>query len=111
MRYRHKLSQLRTGLKSQVHSVLGKQGVVPSLTTMWGFWREPVLMRHRLRNPLDIQTGIDVRVGRSDAEDGDGLGDSFECHWIGQGGGSNIAGGDGALACQDRSGFGSVAQS
>ncbi len=33
---RHKLSQLRTGLKSQVHSVLGKEGVVPSLTTLWG---------------------------------------------------------------------------
>jgi len=36
VRYRHKLSQLRTGLKSQVHSVLGKEGVVPSLTTLWG---------------------------------------------------------------------------
>jgi len=32
VRYRHKLSQLRTGLKSQVHSVLGKEGVIPSLT-------------------------------------------------------------------------------
>lgn len=36
VRYRHKLSQLRTGLKSQVHSVLGKEGVIPSLTTLWG---------------------------------------------------------------------------
>jgi transposase len=36
VRYRHKLSCLRTGLKSQVHSVLGKEGVVPSLTTLWG---------------------------------------------------------------------------
>ena len=36
VRYRHKLSQLRTRLKSQVHSVLGKEGVVPSLTTLWG---------------------------------------------------------------------------
>ena len=36
VRYRHKLSQLRTGLKSQVHSVFGKEGVVPSLTTLWG---------------------------------------------------------------------------
>jgi transposase len=36
VRYRHKLSKLRTGLKSQVHSVLGKEGVVPSLTTLRG---------------------------------------------------------------------------
>ncbi len=36
VRYRRKLSQLRTGLKAQVHSVLGKEGVVPSLTTLWG---------------------------------------------------------------------------
>ena len=36
VRYRHKLSQLRTGLKSPVRSVLGKEGVVPSLTTLWG---------------------------------------------------------------------------
>lgn len=36
VRYRHKLSQLRTGLKSQVHSVLGKEGVIPVLSTLWG---------------------------------------------------------------------------
>jgi transposase len=36
VRYRHKLSQLRTGLKSQVHSVLGKEGVIPVLATLWG---------------------------------------------------------------------------
>ena len=36
VRYRHKLPQLRNGLKSQVHYVLGKEGVVPSLRTLWG---------------------------------------------------------------------------
>ncbi len=36
VRYRHKLSQLRTGLKGQVHAVLGKEGVIPHLVEMWG---------------------------------------------------------------------------
>jgi transposase len=35
-RYRHKLSQLRGGLKAQVHAVMGKNGVLPQWTTMWG---------------------------------------------------------------------------
>lgn len=36
VRYRRKLSQLRAGLKSQVHAVLGKEGVIPQLTELWG---------------------------------------------------------------------------
>jgi transposase len=36
VRYRHKLSQLRTGLKNQVHAVLGKEGVIPHLVELWG---------------------------------------------------------------------------
>ena len=36
VRYRHKLSRLRSGLKSQIHSVLGKEGVIPVLRVMWG---------------------------------------------------------------------------
>ncbi len=36
VRYRHKLSQLRAGLKAQVHAVLGKEGVIPHLVEMWG---------------------------------------------------------------------------
>ena len=35
-RYRHKLSKLRSGLKAQVHAVMGKNGVLPAWTTMWG---------------------------------------------------------------------------
>jgi transposase len=36
VRHRRKLSQLRTGLKSQVHAVLGKEGVIPQLVELWG---------------------------------------------------------------------------
>ena len=36
VRYRHKLSQLRAGLKGQIHAVLGKEGVIPHLVEMWG---------------------------------------------------------------------------
>lgn len=36
VRYRHKMSQLRAGLKSQIHAVLGKEGVIPTLTELWG---------------------------------------------------------------------------
>ena len=57
VRYRHKLSQLRTGLKSQVHSVLGKEGVVPSLTTLWG----PGGARFLDETPLG--EAYEVRVG------------------------------------------------
>jgi transposase len=36
VRYRFKLSQLRAGLKAQVHAVMGKHGVLPVRTDMWG---------------------------------------------------------------------------
>jgi transposase len=36
VRYRRKLSQLRAGLKSQVHAVLGKEGLLPPLNYLWG---------------------------------------------------------------------------
>ena len=36
VRYRRKLSQLRAGLKAQVHAVLGKEGLVPPLNHLWG---------------------------------------------------------------------------
>ena len=35
VRYRHKLSRLRSGLKSQVHQVLGKQGAIPEVKGIW----------------------------------------------------------------------------
>lgn len=35
VRFRHKLSRLRAGLKSQIHAVLGKEGAIPLLTQLW----------------------------------------------------------------------------
>jgi transposase len=39
VRYRRKLSQLRAGLKSQVHSVLGKRGLAPAIELSVGTGR------------------------------------------------------------------------
>jgi transposase len=36
VRYRAKLVQLRSGLKAQVHAVMGKQGVLPTVLDMFG---------------------------------------------------------------------------
>ena len=35
VRYRHKLSRLQTGLKCQVHQVLGKEGAIPATKGIW----------------------------------------------------------------------------
>jgi transposase len=35
VRYRHKLSRLRAGLKAQVHQCLGKEGVIPATKGIW----------------------------------------------------------------------------
>ena len=35
VRYRHKLSRLRAGLKAQVHQTLGKEGAIPELDSIW----------------------------------------------------------------------------
>ena len=35
VRYRAKLGRLRSGLKQQVHQTLGKEGVIPELTSIW----------------------------------------------------------------------------
>ena len=35
VRYRAKLTRLRTGLKAQVHQVLGKEGVIPETKGIW----------------------------------------------------------------------------
>ena len=36
VRYRAKLSRLRTGVKAQVHAVLGKHGILPVRNDLWG---------------------------------------------------------------------------
>jgi hypothetical protein len=35
VRYRHKLTRLRSGLKAQVHQCLGKEGVIPQTKGIW----------------------------------------------------------------------------
>lgn len=35
VRYRHELSQVRTGLKGQSHSVMGKEAIIPILVELW----------------------------------------------------------------------------
>jgi hypothetical protein len=35
VRYRAKLSRLRSGSKAQVHQTLGKEGVIPELDSIW----------------------------------------------------------------------------
>lgn len=56
VRYRHKLSQLRSGLKSQVHAVLGKEGVIPTLSTLWGPAGDGYLTEIALREPYRYKT-------------------------------------------------------
>jgi transposase len=36
VRYRRKLSQLRAGVKAQVHAVSGKEGLLPPVNHLWG---------------------------------------------------------------------------
>jgi hypothetical protein len=36
VRYRRKLARLRSGLKTQIHQTLGKEGVIPQLDELWG---------------------------------------------------------------------------
>jgi transposase len=74
VRYRHKLSQLRTGLKSQVHSVLGKEGVIPVLSTLWGphgarFLDETPLGEaygYRIESLRDLIDHYNFEIGRLD---------------------------------------------
>ena len=74
VQYRHKLSQLRTGLKGQVHAVLGKEGVIPQLTEMWGpaghaFLDETALgdaYEYRLESLRDLIGVYDTEIRRLD---------------------------------------------
>ena len=78
VRYRHKLSQLRTGLKGQVHAVLGKEGVIPHLVEMWGpaggaFLDATVLgdaYQHRLESLRELIAVYDTEIRQIDARIG-----------------------------------------
>jgi transposase len=56
VRYRAKLVALRSGLKSQVHSVLAKEGVKVSMTDLFG------LSGNRLLNDLQLGSAYATRV-------------------------------------------------
>jgi transposase len=68
VRYRRKLSQLRAGLKAQVHAVLGKEGLVPPLNHLLGSRRCPLAGRdrhgRRLRNPGAVTTATHQALRR-----------------------------------------------
>ena len=74
VRYRHKLSQLRSGLKGQVHAVLGKEGVIPHLVEMWGpagdaFLNETAMgdpYQYRLESLRDLIAVYDTEIRQLD---------------------------------------------
>jgi len=75
VRYRHKLCRLRTGLKSQVHSVLGKEGLIPQLREIWGPVGAAYLDElslgdaygYRLESLRDLIKILDVEIRQLDA--------------------------------------------
>ena len=55
IRYRAKLVALRSGLKAQIHAVLGKEGVIPPLTELWGPAGETFLNEICLEAPYELR--------------------------------------------------------
>ena len=56
VRYRHKLVRLRSGLKAQVHAVMGKHGVLPTRVNMFGPGGTAQL------DALDLPVGYSTRL-------------------------------------------------
>jgi transposase len=56
VRYRHKLMQLRSGLKAQVHAVMGKAGVLPTRVDMFGLGGTAQL------DALELPMGFSLRM-------------------------------------------------
>jgi len=56
VRYRHKLVRLRSGLKAQVHAVMGKHGVLPARTRLFGVGGNAQL------DALDLPLGYACRL-------------------------------------------------
>jgi transposase len=56
VRYRRKLSQLRAGLRAQVHAVLGKEGLLPPMNHLWGpggsVWLDDTDMAEAYETPV-----------------------------------------------------------
>jgi len=74
VRYRHKLVRLRSGLKAQVHAVMGKHGVLPCRRDMWGPGGTvqldtldlPLGYAHRMRSLRDLVAIYDDEVAHLD---------------------------------------------
>ena len=74
VRYRRKLSQLRAGLKAQVHSVLGKEGLIPPIGHLWGpggkVWLDDTAMgdayETRVRSLRRLIKGYDTEIAKLD---------------------------------------------
>jgi transposase len=56
VRYRAKLVRLRSGLKAQVHSIMGKHGIMPNRTDMFGLGGTAQL------DALDLPIGYETRM-------------------------------------------------
>lgn len=75
VRYRHKLSRMRAGLKAQVDQVLGKEGVIPELKGIWWSggqrWLDGLVLADAYTNRIgslqDLIALHDREVAQSDA--------------------------------------------
>lgn len=84
VRYRRKLSQLRAGLKAQVHAVLGKEGLRPPINHLWGpggnAWLDETEMADayetRVRSLRRLIKTYDNEITRLDSR----IADEFEGH-------------------------------
>jgi transposase len=74
VRFRAKLSNLRTGLKAQAHAVMAKNGVLPCRNDMWGIGGAaqldalclPEAYEHRLEVLRDLIATYDREIGALD---------------------------------------------
>jgi transposase len=68
VRYRHKLSRPRAGLKTQIHQTLGKEGVIPELDYLWRGGGQQWLNDLRLGDVyVDRIESFDREIGQCDA--------------------------------------------
>ena len=76
MRFRAKLSNMRTGVKAQVHAVLAKNGVIPCRNDMWGIGGArqfdalelPDAYTHRTEVLRDLVAFFDREINELDRE-------------------------------------------
>ena len=74
VRFRYKLSNLRTGLKAQTHAVMAKNGVLPNYSHMWGpggtaqldALELPAVFAHRMEVLRDLIAAYDREIALLD---------------------------------------------